>query len=80
MTSFGWKKKSSLKTRSSAVFGGEGSSKREEDELWEREGVDWLTAAKRRRLILLEDNRTKSKRQASKITPGKPNFCAQASR
>ena len=28
----------------------------------EEEGVDWLTAAKRQRLVLLEDNRTKSKR------------------
>ena len=62
MTSFGWKRKSNLKTSSAAVFDGEGEEKAEA-EAWEKEGVDWLTAAKRRKLILLEDNIIKSKRR-----------------
>ena len=63
MTTFGWKRKRSLKASSAAAFSG---GEREDDEsTWEREGVDWLTAAKRRRLILLEDNKAKSKRLGS---------------
>ena len=63
MTSFGWKRKSSLKTSSARAFSG---GERDEDEdSWEKECGDWLTATKRRRLILLEDNKTKSKRLAS---------------
>lgn len=61
MTSFGWKRKSNLSTSSAAVFSGE-QGESEEEESWENEVVDWLTAAKRRKLILLEDSKTKSKR------------------
>lgn len=61
MTSFSWKKRNNLNTSSAEAFGREGDEGEEED-AWEKEGVDWLTAAKRRKLILLEDNKTKSKR------------------
>ena len=42
-----------------------GGERDEDEDSWEKEGVDWLTATKRRRLILLEDNKAKSKRLAS---------------
>lgn len=61
MTSFNWKRKNHLSTTSAAAFSREGDEG-EEESAWEKEGIDWLTAAKRRRLILLEDNKTKSKR------------------
>lgn len=61
MTSFKWKRKNHLSTSSAAAFNRE-VDEGEEESAWEKEGVDWLTAAKRRRLILLEDNKTKSKR------------------
>lgn len=62
MATFGWKRKSSLQTSSAAAFSGGEREDEKEDEVLDREGVDWLTAAKRRRLILLEDNKTKSRR------------------
>lgn len=60
MTSFGWKRKRNLKTSAAAAFGGE--KEQEKEEAWEIDGVDWLTAAKRRRALLLEDSKSKSKR------------------
>ena len=65
MTSFGWKRKSNLGTSSATAFDGAEKGEREEDETLAKEGVDWLTAAKKRRLILLEDNKTKSRRRAT---------------
>lgn len=63
MTSFGWKRKRPLQTRSAAWFTTTGASHEEEEgEDSTKDGVDWLSAAKRRRLLLLEDNQTKSRR------------------
>lgn len=59
MTSFGWKRKRSLQTSVAATFTQQ--EEEEEEELTE-ESVDWLTAAKRRRALLLEDTIAKSKR------------------
>ena len=68
MTSFGWKRKSRPRTASCAgAFSSEGGESDGED--LEKEGVDWLTAAKRRKLILLEDKKTKSKRSVEKLFP-----------
>ena len=64
MTPFGWKRKSNLKTSSAAAFDGAEKGEREEEEAWVKEGVDWLTAAKKRKLLLLEDNKAKSRRRA----------------
>lgn len=60
MTTFGWKRKRPLfgSRSAAAIF-------RQEEEGVEgevEEGVDWLSAAKRRRVILLEDSLAKSKR------------------
>ena len=63
-TSFGWKRKGSLKTSSATAFSG-GEREEEDDDSLEKECVDWLTATKRRRLNLLEDNIAKSKRHVS---------------
>ena len=60
MTSFSWKRKRNLKTDAAAAFREE--REQEEEEAWEIDGVDWLTAAKRRRTLLLEDSESKSKR------------------
>ena len=65
MTSFVWKRKSNLRTSSATAFDGAEKDERDEEETLAIEGVDWLTAAKKRRLILLEDNKTKSRRRAS---------------
>ena len=56
MASFGWKRKTKLKTSVAAVFS---MAEEEEDE---EPGVDWLSAAKRICLPILEDSETKSKR------------------
>lgn len=63
MTSFGWKRKRNLSGNVASLF----SEEKEEDEEGNGEnggepGVDWLVAAKRRRAVLLEDSRAKSKR------------------
>ena len=70
MTSFGWKRKSHLKVNSATAFDGEEEEDREE---LEKEGIDWLTAAKKRRMMLLEDNKAKSKRQCKEC------FCFKTS-
>lgn len=62
MTSFGWKRKRNLRTSAAAAFGGEKEQEEDEEEAWVADGVDWLTAAKRRRTLLLEDSESKSKR------------------
>ena len=56
-----WKRKRKLSGSAAAAF----SEDKEEDEGIEDDeesGVDWLVAAKRRRAVLLEDSRAKSKR------------------
>lgn len=55
--SFGWKRKRQLFGDGAAVFNqeAEGTSCEEQE-------VDWLSAAKKRRAILLEDSQAKSKR------------------
>ena len=60
MTSFGWKRKRQLTGHTAALFSEE--EKEGEEEREREEVVDWLSAAKRRRAILLEDSQTKSKR------------------
>ena len=55
MASFSWKRKAKLETRVDAAF-----SQTEEES--EEPGVDWLTAAKRLCLPVLEDAEAKSKR------------------
>lgn len=64
MTSFGWKRKRQLESRAAAAwFTDPATADEEEDEEGDgEEGVDWLSAAKRRRLLLLEDNQSKSLR------------------
>ena len=67
MTSFGWKRKRVLETKAASNWfssGGASDAKElEEDEESDSEGaVDWLSAAKRCHLLLLEDNETKSRR------------------
>ena len=57
MTTFGWKRKRQQFGSAAAIFGEEGEGERGEEV-----GVDWLSAAKRRRAVLLEDNQAKSKR------------------
>ena len=65
MTSFGWKRKRVLETKAAARWfsssGASGADELDEEDEGDSEGaVDWLSAAKRRRLLLLEDNETKS--------------------
>ena len=62
MTSFGWKKKKRLKTKVAAAFGAENNEEEEEKEVLDMIEVDWLTAVKRKKVLLLEDSKTKSKR------------------
>ena len=66
MTSFGWKRKRALETKPAARWfsssGASGANELDEDEGDSEGAVDWLSAAKRRRLLLLEDNETKSHR------------------
>ena len=57
MTSFGWKRKRQLFGEGASVFNQE-----EEGNSCEEREVDWLSGAKRRRAILLEDCQAKSKR------------------
>ena len=57
MTSFGWKRKRELPGSSAAAF-----SEDKVEEETEDLTVDWLSAAKKRKAILLEDSQTKSKR------------------
>ena len=83
MTSFSWKRKRNLKTDAAAAFREE--REQEEEEAWEIDGVDWLTAAKRRRTLLLEDSESKSKRyrdldhQQFFLRPSISSPCADAS-
>lgn len=59
MTSFGWKRKRQLSGHRTPIF----NEEEIEDGVGENDGqVDWLSAAKKRRAILLEDSQTKSKR------------------
>lgn len=60
MTSFGWKRKRCLHSSSAAIF----KKDEEEDSVDSDDAqvVDWLSGAKRRRAILLEDCQAKSKR------------------
>ena len=60
MTSFGWKRKRTLHTSAATAFAS-GEELPEGEDLTE-EGVDWLTAAKRRKALVLEDVSAKSKR------------------
>ena len=60
MTSFGWKRKRTLQTSAATEFA-QGGELPEGEDLTE-EGVDWLTAAKRRKALVLEDVSAKSKR------------------
>ena len=65
MTSFGWKRKRTLiESRAAAEWFTSSGAKDDEKEEGEgeEEGVDWLNAAKRRHLLLLEDNQSKSER------------------
>lgn len=67
MTSFGWKRKRVLETEPAASWfsssGASGANDFDEEGEDDTEGdIDWLSAAKRRRLLLLEDNATKSRR------------------
>lgn len=62
MTTFGWKRKSTLSSSAAAVFTDESKIGYDPETNEVEEGVDWLSAAKRRRLILLEDSIAKSKR------------------
>lgn len=57
MTSFGWKKKRQLSGNAASIFKKEGVTSEGDDQ-----GVDWLTAAKKRKAMLLEDSQAKSKR------------------
>ena len=59
MTSFGWKRKRQLSSNAAVIF-----TKREEEvgDDEEDDSVDWLTLAKRKRGLLLEDGQAKSKR------------------
>jgi tetratricopeptide (TPR) repeat protein len=61
MTTFGWKRKSKRFENVPAIFNQEGEEGGEGQEEVP-EGVDWLSAAKRRRAVLLEDNQAKSRR------------------
>lgn len=61
MTSFGWKRKRQLSGHTAPLF----SKEEEEEEESAGEGeekVDWLSAAKKRRILLLEDALAKSRR------------------
>ena len=62
-TSFTWKEKSGRQRKAvvqvAASFNEESD---EEDVELQKEEVDWLTAAKRRKVLLLEDCQAKSKR------------------
>ena len=60
MTSFGWKRKRGLTSSAAAMFTEDGEY--EEGAGFEEDDVDWFSAAKRRRTILLEDSIAKSKR------------------
>ena len=68
MTSFGWKRKRPLQTKAAADWFTSAGGDDDEDSnegAGEEQGVDlvdWLSAAKRRRLLLLEDNESKSQR------------------
>ena len=60
MTTFGWKRKRQRFGAAAAIFSQEeGKGEGGEDE---EEGVDWLSVAKKRRVLLLEDSQAKSKR------------------
>lgn len=64
MTSFGWKRKRTLQSKASETWfsaPGTGEDEEEKDEVSDG-SVDWLVAAKRRRVLLLEDQQTKSLR------------------
>lgn len=60
MTSFGWKRKRTLQTSAATAFAS-GEELPEGEDLTEA-GVDWLTAAKRRKALVLEDVSAKSRR------------------
>lgn len=67
MTSFGWKRKRPLQTKTASEwFPTAGTDDEDSNEgAGEEQSVDlvgWLSAAKRRRLLLLEDNQSKSQR------------------
>ncbi len=62
MTSFGWKRKRKLSENAAAIFSKEKEEDEEVDSDEDKLGVDWLVAAKKRRAIMLEDSRAKSKR------------------
>ncbi len=65
MISFGWKRKGKLNSTAVSLFSkekGEEEEKEEGSEYAEDEEVDWLSAARKRRVIMLEDIQTKSKR------------------
>ena len=59
MTAFGWKRKRQLSNRVATIFNKEEEEGVVDDE---KQEVDWLSAAKKRRAVLLEDSQTKSKR------------------
>lgn len=62
MSSFGWKRKATrLPTVNIKAFTEE-DERDDEEEIEENAMFEWIHAAKRRRLILLEDCRTKSER------------------
>lgn len=62
MASFGWKRKVGEKVSKTTVQQFEKDSEQADDEVVEKEGVDWLPVIKRRREVLLEDCAAKSKR------------------
>ena len=67
MTSFGWKRKRPLQTKAAVEwFTSAGADDEDSTEgAGEEQSVDladWLSAAKRRHLLLLEDNQSKSQR------------------
>lgn len=67
MTSFGWKRKRPLQTKAAAEWFTSTSATDEDDNEGaggdqSEDGVDWLSVAKRRCLLLLEDNESKSQR------------------